>query len=235
MSATGLAGAAGAAGASGTAGVAGAAGATSAGGSGGAAGSSGGAGAAGVAGSSGGGAGAPGACNALASYGTPSFTAVNQTAVESYAAAFTVIEKNLVWQGFLSTTAQPDALTITFNPNKAPFGSPITPPSAPIDLSTQNQTSTCGACVVLYTQLGSNSLPSASTQTYLATGGTLSLSVAPAVPPSSSSSVSATLSNVTFEHVTVDGQSGVSTPAPDGCTTTLTSALIDSPVVGQTN
>jgi hypothetical protein len=40
---------------------------------------------------------------------------------------------------------------------------------------------------------------------------------------------------VTFEHVTVDGQSGVSTPAPDGCTTTLTSALIDSPVVGQIN
>jgi hypothetical protein len=63
----------------------------------------------------------------------------------------------------------------------------------------------------------------------------LTLSVAPPVPPISSSSIYATLSNVTFQHVTIDGQSGISTPAPDGCTTTLTSALIDAPVVGQTN
>jgi hypothetical protein len=183
------------------------------------------AGAAGAAGSTGGAAGAVSPCNALASYGTPTFTAANQTAVESDAAAFTVVEKNLVWTGLLSSVAQPDGLTITFNPNKAPFGNPITPPSSPIDLSTQSQASTCGACVVL----------SASTQTYLATSGTLTLSVAPPVPPISSSSIYATLSNVTFQHVTIDGQSGISTPAPDGCTTALTSALIDAPVVGQTN
>ena len=82
-----------------------------------------------------------------------------------------------------------------------------------VDLSTQTQFDSCGACVVVSTQTDSTGKGK---QTYLATGGTLTISSASQV------SVMGTLSNVTFQHVNIDPVTFHSTKADD-CVTALTS------------
>jgi len=73
--------------------------------------------------------------------------------------------------------------------------------------------STCGACVRLLTETTPDS-------GYMATGGTITVT---ALSPN----LVVDLSDVTFEHVTIDGTTFVSTPHADMCTTAVTSASFD--------
>jgi len=59
---------------------------------------------------------------------------------------------------------------------------------------------------------------------YIAKAGTLNIT---AVPNGTATQLTASLSNVTFEHVTID--SSFKTTKIDDCTITLTSASLDAP------
>lgn len=81
---------------------------------------------------------------------------------------------------------------------------------------------TCGACITVqtdYTMSGPTGDP------YIATAGTLSLTAANAT------TISGSLSNVTFTHSTIDQMSGVTTPSADGCSATLSSVSFQATVM----
>lgn len=73
---------------------------------------------------------------------------------------------------------------------------------------------TCGLCVLIAGQAG---------QTFMATGGSFTLSQAPSGP-----NFVGSMSNVAFRQVTID-QQGYSTPVPGGCTTFITSMSFNTP------
>lgn len=72
---------------------------------------------------------------------------------------------------------------------------------------------TCGVCVRLYTEADPD-------DGYLATGGTVTVT---ALSPN----LVVDLSDLTFEHVTIDPTTFASTPHADSCTSTMTSAPFD--------
>ena len=84
---------------------------------------------------------------------------------------------------------------------------------------------TCGACVLIYTDLD----PDAGfmeDSVYMATGGTINLMT---LTPN----IKGTLSNVTFTHVTIDADTFHSTPVGD-CESVLMSMAFDFPVTTDT-
>jgi hypothetical protein len=83
---------------------------------------------------------------------------------------------------------------------------------------------TCGACVLIYTDVDPDS--GMEDSVYMATGGTLNLM---GVTPN----IRGTLSNVTFTHVTIDADTYASTPVGD-CDATLTSLEFNIPVITDT-
>ena len=102
--------------------------------------------------------------------------------------------------------------------NIAPFGTTIAP-MANIDLSGQSQFKTCGACVLVLARVGTDG---SAQQIYLATAGTLTIT---AVSPN----ITGTMSNVTFQHVTIDPSTTISTRVDD-CVTSVTSASFNTTV-----
>lgn len=79
---------------------------------------------------------------------------------------------------------------------------------------------TCGACVLIYTDI--DPVSGTEDSVYMATAGTLNLmEVSP--------NLRGTLSNVTFTHVTIDADTFASTPVGD-CDATLTSMEFNFPV-----
>ena len=183
-----------------------------AGASGSSAGGSGGSGSA-VGGSIGGG-GSSASCQPPSSYGTPTFLASSEVAEATTDSAG---NQQLVWQGQLNAVALPDILDVELY-NVAPFGDTIAP-MANIDLSGQSQYETCGACVLVLTQVATDG---SAQQLYLATAGTLTIT---AVTPN----ITGTMSNVTFQHVTIDPNTSISTKADD-CPTSVTSASFNTMV-----
>jgi hypothetical protein len=163
----------------------------------------GGAGNAGQAGAGGAG-GAASNCQAPANYGSITFTA--QSAVR--ASDYSVFN----WKGQLNSVAQPDLLGISLFQDRPPFVGGILPMSG-IDLSTQSQFDSCGACVLVSTQTDGTGQGK---QTYIATSGTL------AITQASQIYMAGTLSNVTFQHVNIDPVTFHSTKADD-CVSALTS------------
>lgn len=81
---------------------------------------------------------------------------------------------------------------------------------------------TCGVCLRVLT----NTDPSTNMyeHDYLATGGTVTIS---AVGTAAGQQFTATLSNITFEHVTIAPTTFQSTPAGDGCTSAISNAALD--------
>jgi hypothetical protein len=207
----------GAAGAGGGAGAAGASGDAAAGTSGGA-GSDGGAGTAGAAGTGP----ALNACGAPAMLGAA--TVMAQMATEGGDRSTVTLHDSVAWQGQLNPTAtRPDTLDVQLYKSFAPFGPMLAPMT--ISLTGQNDFSTCGACV-LFHPMYSDGVEIRAQTNYIATAGTLTVTV---VPTGTTTKLMATLSNVTFQHVTIDS-SFKTTVAADNCTVTLTSATIDSDV-----
>ncbi len=81
---------------------------------------------------------------------------------------------------------------------------------------------TCGLCVLVYSDVV---LPSGMPgQVYLATGGEVILT-------SVEGRLTATLSGIRLEHVTIDATTFESTPVGDGCETSIDSASIDEPIL----
>ncbi len=75
---------------------------------------------------------------------------------------------------------------------------------------------TCGACILLFANAEDDNA-----QIYMATGGTLKLD-------SVQGQLTGSVSNLTFQHVTIDEKSLVTTPVNDGCVSAITSASFDA-------
>ncbi len=114
-----------------------------------------------------------------------------------------------------------DVLFVDFFTGYTPFGTETAP--TPVVPGTYQLTGeqlnyeTCGVCVTL----GTNATATEYEDDYMVTGGTL---VVAAVGDAVGETLTLTVSNLEFEHVTIDGTTSVSTPVGDGCGTTLTNA-----------
>jgi hypothetical protein len=128
----------------------------------------------------------------------------------------------------------PDVLDIQLYKSAAPFGAMLASMSIP--LTGQDNFATCGACV-LFHPMDNDGAPLHAQTNYIAKSGTLNITAVPnALTPAADGGAdagtathfTATLSNVVFEHVTID--SSFVTTKLDDCTITLTSVAIDDPV-----
>jgi hypothetical protein len=219
----GTAGASASAGASGSAGSGGASGAGTAGsGSAGATGGTAGA-SDGTAGATDGGTDAPNVPkNACGIPSTLGATLVMQTAAQGYGDRPTSTQQgSLQWLGQLDNDNEPNELDVQLYENTMPFGAALAPMT--ISLAGQGSFATCGACVVFHPMYVVGA-PIHSQISYIATGGTLTLT---AVPSAATPTLTGTLSNVTFKHVDINETTYATTPDPDGCTVTLPSATIN--------
>ena len=118
---------------------------------------------------------------------------------------------------------EPQVLDIQLYKNAAPFGAMLA--SMSIDLTSQGDYSTCGACVVFHPRYLDGGVEIRAQPDYIATSGTLNIT---AIPSASGMKLTAMLSNVTFEHIMIAPSTFATTKLPDGCKTTLTSAMIDT-------
>jgi hypothetical protein len=127
----------------------------------------------------------------------------------------------------------PDALQIYMASNNGHFAGDITTGTYTLT-SDDAQAATCDICIILLvdTTLVSNAITEEAA-TYIATGGTLTLtSVANSSPSSGAGfgtgTIAGSLTNVTFQQVTVDQSSGVSTPV-GSCTSSIASLSFSAP------
>jgi hypothetical protein len=132
------------------------------------------------------------------------------------------------WNGIVRNSATPDQMSIDLVSGLAPFGSMLTPVT--VDLSTQKDFQTCGACVLFSVALNADAsavLPEP--QSFIAISGNLNIAAVPSFPATASSRITGSLSNVVFEHVNIDSITNVSTKI-DNCQIVVTSAAFDAPV-----
>ncbi len=210
---TGAAGTTGGAGTTGAAGTTGGAGTTGAAGTSGAAGTTGAAGTSGAAGSGGSG------CLAAASYS--SFLSVaGQTLTQiPLSGGGTYYEENIA--GRLTTATAPDAIYVYIASKSAHFPGDITTGTFTLT-SDDAQAATCSICVFLYADLNLAANPATPAATYIATSGTVILTSL-ADKTSGTGTIAGSLSNVTFQQVTIDPTSQASTP--DGSCSSSVSSL----------
>jgi hypothetical protein len=172
-------------------------------------------------------------CGLAANRGAITLTAAQQSASESTPALGVETVQEVDWLAELDTTQKTDILAIELISMFDPFGATITT-QADLDLATQSQIALCGACVVVVLKADSqNPLDLPLLQlgpTYVATSGKLNLTRVPTFPAGAASRVSGTISDVVFEHVTIDPQTNTTEPAGDGCKFTITSVAFDAPV-----
>jgi hypothetical protein len=133
------------------------------------------------------------------------------------------------WEGVIrNLTSTPDEMAITLETGFTPFGSTLT--TGTIDLSTEKDGQTCGACVVLSITLDADGLALLPTpQDFIAVSGTLTVTAVPSFPATGSSRIAGSVSNVVFEHVNIDPDTNATTKIDD-CQITVTSAAFDAPV-----
>jgi hypothetical protein len=157
------------------------------------------------------------ACTAAASNPTPSFGS-NQSAERSGSGSATVIN----YVGRLNADTMPDLLAIDLYAGYGAFQSGTIAPATINLTGVEADYATCGACVLILTDLHQQGSGAALTDIYLANGGTMNLTGA-------GSSLQATLSNVTFRQVMIG--SGGTTTNVGNCTSSLASATISTPIV----
>jgi hypothetical protein len=118
--------------------------------------------------------------------------------------------------------ADTDVLSVQLYPGFGVFSGGAIAPGTYELTGGETQYETCGACVLVYTNFdGMNTQGTP----YLATAGTLTIT-------SVSPNLAGTLSNLTFQSVTIlDAAPYTSTPAGDGCTASITSLAFDAPVM----
>ncbi|HVU50487.1 MAG TPA: hypothetical protein VHL80_07355 [Polyangia bacterium] len=131
----------------------------------------------------------------------------------------TANDGSVQWFGQLNMDTRPQTLDVQLYKGAAPFAAMLGPMS--ISLTGQSDFSTCGACVLFHPKYN-DGVEIRAQPNYIATSGTLNIT---AVPNGAPGKLTATLSNVTFEHVMIDPS--FATTKLDDCTITLTSASID--------
>ncbi len=127
-------------------------------------------------------------------------------------------------QTLLNEDAAPDALDISLYSGSGVFSSGIAPGTYPLTGSELNY-ATCGICILGFTDLDAEGY---ATDLYFQTGGSVTIS-------SVSGQLQATLTNVTFETVDIASGTYESTPVGDGCTTSISSATVNSTMIDVTN
>lgn len=122
-----------------------------------------------------------------------------------------------VFQHDLNADARPDMLSVSLYDGFGVFAAGVAAGTFTID-ATEAQFATCGVCVML----GADMDPATGQAgaTYMASGGTVTISRL-------DTRFVATLSGITFRHVTVSPTTFVSTPT-GSCASAITSASIDS-------
>lgn len=162
-------------------------------------------------------------CDAPTMYGTPTASAQ----AGDYFPGTGSNADELTYGGDINTT---DAVFINLFSDDPKFTGGVI--SAPVTISitgAELNFQTCGGCVVIGAKCsGCNPENSSGTATwYMATGGSLKLTEV-------SPRIKGTLTNVTFEHVTIDNTGSNptyhSTPVNDGCVTKISSMAFDAAV-----
>jgi len=129
------------------------------------------------------------------------------------------------------TNVNPDLLDIELYAGTATFGSGDVA-TGTYNLTNETQYSTCGACVMVWPQAtvdGSGNVTPV--DQYLATSGSITLT---SVGPAGTGMLTGTVSNVAFQHVTIDPNSFMSTP--DGnCTSMIGSASFSATLTQGSN
>jgi hypothetical protein len=159
-------------------------------------------------------------CLVPSSLGT--VTLVTQSAAEGGDRSTVTMHDSVAWLGQVNSNTMPDVLDVQLYKSAAPFGATLASMSIP--LTGQDNFATCGACV-LFHPMDNDGAPLHAQTNYIAKSGTLNIT---AVPNGTATNLTASLSNVVFEHVTID--SSFATTKLDDCTITLTSVAIDAPV-----
>ncbi len=121
----------------------------------------------------------------------------------------------------------PDVLQIVMASNQGHFPGNITTGTYTLTAA-DGQAETCTICILLYVATTvTNQMVTGEEATYLANGGTLTLtSVAPA--GTGTGTIAGTLTNATFQQVTIDQTSGASTVV-GSCTSAIPSLTFSAP------
>jgi hypothetical protein len=131
----------------------------------------------------------------------------------------TYYEENIA--GRLTTATAPDAIYVYIASKSAHFPGDITTGTFTLT-SADAQSATCSICVFLYADLNLAANPATPAATYIATSGTVILTSL-ADKTSGTGTIAGSLSNVTFQQVTIDPTSQASTP--DGSCSSSVSSL----------
>ena len=163
----------------------------------------------------------PGAtCRAPADFGT--VTPVNQEALSEMGTGAAVPDL-VELDADLDQASAKDQLSIQLYKGYGPFtASDIVPGTYPLS-GADAQRSSCGACVLLFTDV-LEGVPQGTP--YLASGGTLTVS---SVTPN----FTGMLTGVTLTHVNIDQATLQSTPHADGCTAQVSAMSFDATVTPQ--
>jgi hypothetical protein len=171
-----------------------------------------------------------GSTEAICSVSTPTF---GDKGALAGGATFSVDPANalrysIVANSPLEAALPTDGLIVEFYTGYTPFGTSAAPtavvPGTYQLTDEQLNYASCGVCVRLVTNSAEDG---SSEDDYMATGGTVTVS---AVGDAVGETLTFALSNLTFEHVTIDGMTYNSTPAGDGCTTTISGATFTGTV-----
>lgn len=133
----------------------------------------------------------------------------------------------------LEASPPADVLIVEFYSGFAPFGTSMAPtavvPGTYQLTGTQLQYADCGICA----RLGTNANADGTYEDdYMATGGTVTVTTAGTAV---GGTIAFSVSNLTFEHVTIDPDTFVSTPVGDGCTTKITGGMHSSMMAAPQN
>ncbi len=140
-------------------------------------------------------------------------------------------EYTITVQGALEAAEPTDLLVLQFYTGYEPFGTEAAP--TPVVPATYNLTgaqtsfATCGVCA----RIATNATTTGSDDDYFATGGSVTVG---AVGDAVGETLTVSLSNVTFTHVTINADTNVTTPVGDGCDTAITNATFSGMVMAST-
>ncbi|MSP17093.1 MAG: hypothetical protein EXR73_10890 [Myxococcales bacterium] len=163
----------------------------------------------------------PPTCTAAADYGA--VTVENQGASSRAMMMGATVPDVIDGGGSINTDMAPDYLSLQLFKGYSVFPMAITPGTYQITGEELNY-ATCAVCVILYTDLIDTGMGGVPTDTYLATAGTVELI-------SVMGNLKANLSGLQFRHVNIDDMSFESMPHPSGCSSAVTSAAFDTPIV----
>lgn len=134
----------------------------------------------------------------------------------------------IAMQGALEAAQPTDVLFIDFFTGYEPFGTMQAPtavmPGTYTLSGAQLDYATCGVCVTI----GTNATTTGYEDDYMVTGGTVTVT---ALGDAVGETLTLSVSNLQLQHVTIDPQSGATTAANDGCTTSISNATFTGTVM----